>query len=50
MMAPRAEAFKTGVKIELVVLLPLVLLVLLDCTDAFPSPDLSMLLTEEKSV
>ena len=51
-MAPRAEAFKTGVRviIWLGVPLPLVMLSLLDCLDVFPSLDLSMLLTEEKSI
>ena len=65
MMAPRAEAFKTGlplvmpslleafktgVKMWLVVPLPLVRLVLLDCLDVFSFPELSLPLTEEKSI
>ena len=41
------EAFKTGVKIWLVVSLPLSLL---DCLDVFSSPNLSMPSTEEKSI
>ena len=39
-----------GVKIWLVVALPLVMLVLFDCLDVFPSLDLSMPLTEEESI
>ena len=49
-MAPRAEASKMGVKIWLVVALPLVMLVLLDCLGVFPAADLFMPLTEEESI
>ena len=55
-MAPRAEAFKTGVKVWLLeppllmIVFLLFLLVVVGCLEVFPSPALSMLSNEEKRI